>query len=327
MDLMMLRLLPLIVTGAALALAQPAAAPKKTAAAKPAAAKKSAPPKATAASTKPDPNDPVVLEVGTEKITRKQFEKLVESLPDQYRNAARGARKREFADQVASMKALAQEAQRRKLDQAESFKTQVAFQYENLLANALFTDIQKTGAVPASEVQKYYDDHKNEYEEATARHILIRFKGSPVPVKEGQKDLTEEEALAKVVELRKQITGGANFAELAKKESDDSVSGGQGGDLGKFGRGRMVPVFEETAFKQPIGQLSEPVKSQFGYHLIEVTARESKTFDQVKEQIEGQLRPQRAKKAIDDVKTAAGVKVNDAYFGAPAAPAAPPVQK
>ena len=99
-----------------------------------------------------------------------------------------------------------------------------------------------------------------------------------MPVKPNQPDLGEEDALAKTKAIRERLVKGEDFAAVAKAESDDTGSGAQGGDLGTFGHGRMVPVFEETAFKLPIGEVSQPVKSQFGWHLIQVQERTVKNF-------------------------------------------------
>jgi len=82
--------------------------------------------------------------------------------------------------------------------------------------------------------------------------------------------------------LRKKIQAGADFAELARQESDDAGSGANGGDLGSFRRGQMVPTFEQAAFAMQPGDLSEPVKTPFGYHVIKVEAKESKSFDEVR---------------------------------------------
>ena len=90
-------------------------------------------------------------------------------------------------------------------------------------------------------VAKYYDEHKSEYESATARHILIRVQGAPMPAAEGKKELTEAEGLAKAQSIQKRIAGGEDFAKVAKAESDDTQSGAQGGDLGVVKRGMMVP--------------------------------------------------------------------------------------
>ncbi len=79
-------------------------------------------------------------------------------------------------------------------------------------------------------LHKYYDEHKNEFQQVSAHHVLIRFKGSPVPLKEGQKDLTEEEALAKAQEVEKRLKAGEDFGVIAKAESADTGSAAQGGD-------------------------------------------------------------------------------------------------
>lgn len=89
---------------------------------------------------------------------------------------------------------------------------------------------------------------------ATARHILVG---------------TEAECL----DLKTQIENGADFAELAKKHSQ-CPSGRQGGDLGSFGRGQMVPAFDTVVFSAPLNEVQGPVQTQFGYHLLEVTSRE-----------------------------------------------------
>ena len=94
---------------------------------------------------------------------------------------------------------------------------------------------------------KYYEEHKNEWDEVSARHILIKFKGSPVPAREGKPELTEEQALAKAQEIKKKLAAGENFATLAKAESDDTGSGANAGDLGTFKRNSMVPELEKTA--------------------------------------------------------------------------------
>jgi parvulin-like peptidyl-prolyl isomerase len=222
---------------------------------------------------------------------------------------------------LINLKTMAQEARRRKLDQDAGYKAQVAFQSENILAAVLFRDMSTNLKIDDAEAHKFYDEHKNDYERVKARHILIRFKGSGVPAG-GKKELTEEEALAKAKALRARIVAGEDFATIAKAESDDPGSGANGGDLNTFGHGQMVPQFEQAAFSLPVGQVSEPVKSQFGYHLILVEKHESKTFDEVRPEIEKKLRPELAKQAVDNLRKSTTVKVDDSFFG-PAPPAAP----
>jgi len=255
-----------------------------------------------------------VLTVGDEKMTAGEFEKFVEALPEQYRAAAKGPGKRQVAEQLVSLKTLAQEARKRKLDQDPSYKSQLAFQTENLLAGILYRELSTNLKLDEADVRKYYDEHKNEYERVKARHILIRFRGSSA-VPAGKKELTEEEALEKTKTLRARLVAGEDFAMIAKLESDDTGSGNNGGDLDFFGHGQMVPPFEQAAFAAPVGQITEPVKSQFGYHLILVEKHDTKTFDEVRPEIDKKIRPDLAKKAVDNLRKQAVVNIDESFFG------------
>lgn len=317
--------LPLLATFTLGAFAQstPATTPKTPAAAPkiPAAAPKAAPkpaaaaPKTAASSPAASAADPVVISVGNEKMTKSQFEAFVAALPEQVRAGASGPNKHKFAEQLVEVKALAYEARRRKLDQSPEVKQRIALQTDSVLASEVYRLVSADVKVDDAAVHAYYDQHKAEYDQAKASHILIRFKGSSVPLKPGQKDLTEEEALAKAKDLREKILKGGDFAAIAKAESDDAGSGPNGGTLGSFGRGRMVPAFDQAAFSLPIGEVSEPVKSPFGYHVIKVEERGIKSFEEMKPQIETQLKPELAKKALEDVRKTVPTTIDEQYFG------------
>ena len=261
--------------------------------------------------------DTVVLTVGNEKMTRAQFEDLISALPENVRAGAAkpGPGRRQVAQQIVELRALAQEARKRKLDQERGVKQLMEVQADNVLAGTLAKQLQDDVKIDDAAIRAYYDGHKSQYERVKASHILIRFKGSQAPAKPGQKDLTEEEALAKAQELRKKLAAGGDFAAIAKAESDDAGSGANGGSLGNFGHGQMVPQFEQAAFSLPVGQISEPVKSPFGYHIIKVEERTSKTFDEVRPEIEKQLKPQMAREAIDKIKKDSQSTLDDNYFG------------
>jgi len=89
----------------------------------------------------------------------------------------------------------------------------------------------------------------------------------------------------------------------------------KGGELPPFAHGQMVPSFDEAAFKLAPGQTSEPVKSPFGYHIIKVDSKQTKTFDDVKADIEKKLRPEEAKKAVDAIEKSTKVVYDDVFFG------------
>jgi peptidyl-prolyl cis-trans isomerase D len=159
-----------------------------------------------------------------------------------------------------------------------------------------FTPNELPGGAPQpsqQEIQKYFNDHQAEYsvpEQSRARHILI---------KAGADAKADAAAKAKADGLLKQIQGGANFAELAKLNSDDPGSKEKGGELGFARRGMMVPEFDNAIFSQKIGD-TKIVKSQFGYHIIQVEERQaahSQSLNEVLPTIQVTLMRQKAAKA------------------------------
>ncbi len=277
-----------------------------------------APAPAAAAET-PAPNVPpdrVVITVGDRKVTAAEFEAMIESMPAQYQTAARGPGRKQFVDGVVRMFALAEEGKRRKIDQEALFKTKVAFDATNILASLTAEQITKDLKPSEADLKQYFDEHKSEMERVHARHILIRMQGSPIALKPGQKDLTEAEALARAEEIRKRLAAGEDFATVARAESDDSGAATNGGDLGTFGRGQMVPAFEEGAFALKPGEISQPVKSQFGYHIIRCEDKEE-SFEAAKPEIEKRLQPELAQKALKEIEGRNGVKLDPEFFNFP----------
>ncbi len=292
------------------------------------------PPSAAAPPAAPVDPAKVVLTIGDQKITAAQYDELVNSLPAQYQSMARGPGKRQFAEQLVQVKLLAEEAEKTKVADEPKVRDEVAFQRENLLAGAMFQHLQENVKVSDADVQKYYDQHKSEFEVLKARHILIRVKGAPMQAIPGKPELTDDEAKAKAEEIRKRLLAGEDFATVAKAESDDKGSGANGGDLGDFHKGMMVPQFEQAAFAAKIGEVTEPVKTPFGYHLIKVESHTTRPLAEVKPEIEKKLRPELARQEIDSMRKTATVQLDDSFFGpvprpAPslAPPAAPPPGK
>ena len=261
------------------------------------------------------PPDRVVVAVGDVTITAAQFDQIIDALPEQYRSAARGSGRKQLADNIVRIAILAQEGKRRKLDESSTYRTQSMFENANILANMAYEEIGKSAKLDEADVRKYFEAHKTEFAQVRARHILVRVQGSPSPIRPGQKDLTDAEALAKAQDLRKKIQAGGDFADLAKTESDDAGSGSNGGDLGFFRRGQMVPSFEEAAFSLQPGTLSEPVKSPFGYHVIQVQAKESKSFEDVRSELERRMRPEQAQKIVDELQKKTQAVLDPDFFG------------
>ncbi len=126
-------------------------------------------------------------------------------------------------------------------------------------------------AVTDREIDAYYGQHPDEFKqeaEVCASHVLIKVKATP-DAKEGHSDAEAKTLAEKVLA---QAKGGADFAELAKKSSEDAGSAQSGGDLGCFARGRMVPEFDQAVFSMEPGTISDLVKTNFGYHIIRLTS-------------------------------------------------------
>lgn len=273
--------------------------------------------------------DPIIIASGDVSIRQSEFESALKTLPAEYQQYAMGPGKKQFAEDFLRMKLLAAEGLKNGLDKDPEVVKQLSLMRENLVANAQMQRIEKGITITDEDLKKAYEANKNEYEQVKARHILVAFKGSPA-AQEGKPELTEEQAKAKAEELRKQIVGGANFDEVAKKESDDVGSGSRGGDLGAFGRGQMVPEFEKAAFEGKAGEVSQVIRTQFGYHIIKVDEHVTTPFDQVKANLERAQRQEKLQAKLDEMKNAAKVTFNDAYFGPatpPAAPATPPTSQ
>ena len=138
------------------------------------------------------------------------------------------------------------------------------------------------------ELQQYYDTNLSQYQtpgQVRASHILLRVDGD------------EEAVTARAAELAAEARAGADFAELAREHSEDDTNAENGGDLGLFGRGRMVPEFENAAFALAAGEVSDPVRSPFGYHVIKVTEKQEEVtqpFAEVRGAIENVLKRERS---------------------------------
>ncbi len=260
------------------------------------------------------PADPVVVSGGGVSVKKSEFEAALQSLPPQYQQFALGPGKKQFAEELFRMKLLAIEGTKSGLENDPEVQKQLAAVRENLVASAQLKKLDAAITVAEADLRAAYDARKGEFEKAKARHILIAFKGSPA-AQPGKPELTEEQAKAKAEEIRAKVEAGASFEDLAKSDSDDTGSGAQGGDLGEFGRGQMVPEFEQAAFSTEVGKLSPVFRTQYGFHFVKVDARATTPFEEAKEGLERSLRGSKVqevmKKLVDDAKPT----FDEAYFG------------
>ena len=209
-------------------------------------------------------------------------------------------------------------------------------QYENSVpekrkAKYAVIDVGKLAAgeqISPSELLGYYNQHKSEFqqqEEIKASHILIKTEAGP----DGKVSAAADAAARKKAEdILKKLRAGANFEELAKKESDDKASAINGGSLGFFQRGSMVPEFEKAAFSLNKGQISDLVKTQYGYHIIRVDDKHqagTPSIEQVKEKIEPFLKQQKAQREAEALANSVQSEAGSQGLDAAAAKHALPV--
>ncbi|HTW58556.1 MAG TPA: peptidyl-prolyl cis-trans isomerase [Terriglobales bacterium] len=182
--------------------------------------------------------------------------------------------------------------------------------------------------VTQDDLRTYYDQHRDQYktaEQVKVSHILIK---TPLPGPDGKVDEKGvAEAQRRAEDLLKQVRSGANFEELARKYSEDPGSAKQGGSLGWIGKGQTVPEFEKAAFSLPKGQISDLVKSSYGFHIIRVDDKQeahTKSLDEVKSEIEPivkqQIAQQLAQKKADDLLKQARAEGFDAAAAAAGVP-------
>lgn len=222
----------------------------------------------------------VLAKVNGREITEHEVELAMSKFPkdkQSYLSSEQG--KKQLVEQLVSFELFYNYGKDSQLDKTEEYKEKLEMLTRELLTQVAIDKIISEVTVTDKEVEEYYKANINMFkagETVAASHILV-----------------DSEDLAN--EITEKIKGGMSFKDAAAQYSS-CPSNAQGGNLGQFGRGQMVPEFEEAAFSLEIGVLSQPVKTQFGYHLIMVDSKqeaEPTPFDKVKSMIKTQLLQER----------------------------------
>jgi peptidyl-prolyl cis-trans isomerase C len=229
---------------------------------------------AQADTAKADP-DKVLATINGSKITNKDVDQISADLDPQFAKLPDDQRRLAALAAIIDIKSLAAKAETEKLDQTPEFQARLEFLKDRALHNDYFKQ-QVVDKITDADIRARYDKEiaaMPPQNEVRARHILVK---------------TKEEAEA----IIKQLDGGAKFEDVAKEKSTDG-SAAQGGDLGYFGPGQMVPEFDKAANALEVGQYTkEPVQTQFGFHVIKLEDKRTQqppAFDQVKDQVKSIL--------------------------------------
>jgi peptidyl-prolyl cis-trans isomerase C len=236
------------------------------------------------------PTGAVLAEVAGTTITVDSFKKEIENLPPYLKPMVEPAEgKKEMLETMVIRELIMQEAAKENIESLPAVKDKLEELKKRLVVEAfLKKKVEEQAKLTDEELKKYYEQNKAKFktgDQAKASHILVK---------------TEKEAK----DLLAQIKGGANFEELAKKHSTDGAAA-KGGDLGWFTKGAMIPEFEKVVFAMKENQISDVVKTKFGYHIIKLTGKRAageRTFDEVKDQIKSALLPAKQQEVFQKLK-------------------------
>jgi peptidyl-prolyl cis-trans isomerase C len=239
--------------------------------------------------------DAVIARVNGVDITQSDLDFARSEVGPRLGNYRPEDRKRVLLEFVIENELMAGAGEKANLNKTETFPDRVAYHERRALRDAFF-DVSIAGGVSEDDAKKVYDDKiakMKPEQQVHARHILV-----------------ESELEAK--EIKKRLKDGEDFAKLADEKSKDTNA--EGGDLGFFTKGQMLKPFEDAAFALDVGEISDPVQTQFGWHIIKVEekrAQEPPSFDQVKEAIMTQLVAQKAQTVVTGLRSDAEIEIVD----------------
>ena len=263
--------------------------------------------------------DPLIAKVNGTEIHQSDLA-VAEEEAGQIPPMSPDAKKDYLVQFMADMILVSKAAEDKHVGDSPTFKTHLEIARKKLLMADLLTTVGKQ-ALTDEAMHKVYDDavkQMGEEKEVRARHILIR----AAPGDDKASKAAEDKIKAIIVRLKK----GEDFEKVAKEVTEDPSGKANGGDLGYFTKDQMVPEFSEAAFKLNKGEISEPVKTQFGWHVIKVEDSRIKpppTFDEVKPQIENYVTRRAQAELVQKLRAEA--KIEKFYTVAPPTPPAAPV--
>lgn len=243
---------------------------------------------------------PLAAILNGEKITVAELEAAWDALPSELRESYdRSGGKLGYLETYLRRKLIVQEAIKNNLQNEPSVAAELRRMRDEVLFDRYVRDVLAESVVSESEMRAYYEQHPREFtreEKIKARHIIATPSDQQVVNTSGDNAVDDEQALEKIKMLAQQLrmsgvgdqkVNPQQFAELAATFSEDA-SANVGGDLGWFGRGRMVPEFEDSAFALEPGETSSVVKTQFGYHVIFVEDKQEAglaPYEQVRDEV------------------------------------------
>lgn len=248
----------------------------------------------------------VVAQMGNKVFTMKDLDERISKLPVEYQKIAK-QNKKDILDSMVIEHLMVEEAKRRRINKNAEVVKLIEAANNKILVAKLVDDETSLAFVTDEEVEEFYQRHKEEFvapERWRASHILVET--------EGDADVVLE-----------RLKSGEKFEDLAKEVSQDATKD-RGGDIGYFTKGQILPSFEEVCIELEVDEISKPVKTPMGYHIIKLVEHSMPrelTLEEVKSRIEAELLAMKKKlsfeKLIDNLKKKSNVKINEELLGQP----------
>ena len=260
-------------------------------------------------------DEKVVMHVNGEAITDKDFAGFIATVPaDQRPFYSTPAGKRALADEIVRVKALEQEAERLGLDKDPAVLQQMAMARSQIIAARALEKLAD---------EKIEEKIRAEYEKEkgnamSLRHIVVAYQGGAVPARGGKQAPSEAAAMQRAQSIAARLRGGADFGRTAQTESDDEQSAQNGGTLGPVRPESLPPNIAAVVSKLQPGQMSDPVKTEFGVHIFKV---EQPSLEQLSPMLRQRVRQQTAEAELKRLQSGAKVDLDPGFF--PPAPATP----
>lgn len=249
--------------------------------------------------TKKLDSDTVAI-IGKYVLTKEKYKIITAYMKEKFNYTLTPDQEKEFIEYLVNKKLLAQEARKAGYADKKDIQVKYEWDFDDIISHEFYNDyVEKKSKVTDSEARDYYEKNKEDFIEVKAQHILIKNKNM-------------------ANNLYQRIKKGESFDDIAKSYSEDETTKPMAGDLGYFTKGMMVKEFEDAAFSLSAGEVSEPIKTIYGYHIIKVNDKRKISFDDSKDKIKKMINEKKKKdnfeKIINKIKSENPVIINENYF-------------
>jgi peptidyl-prolyl cis-trans isomerase C len=270
-----------------------------------------------AADARNEDSEKVIARVNGDPIYESDFIAAVANLPQQMQGAvASAAGRKALTEELVRMRLLELEGKRLNVAADPEVAQALRITHGNIIANAA---LRKLAEADEAGLRKLYEEKKDQFNLIRARQILLAYEGGAIPPKNGSRAASPERVKARADELVRQLRSGVDFGQLAAAESDDPEAQQSGGEI--MIRSAMVPADVLRTLDSLQGnQVSDPVRTDIGWHIFQMIGREQRTFEEVKSSLAQQSLNDRLEPMLEELKAKATVEYDESFIGTDAVP-------